>query len=160
MSGIDFRAGATDAITVLRVAGVTHNDTRRTDLRVRDVRFCIDESRARGGEDAGPAPPEALLGALIGCMNNIGRRIAEAEGVAVHSLAFEAEADFDRTGVWLDAEIDRPIPEIRLNVEMRASGPTSGIAHVRDRTSRHCAIAVLIRQAGTALIENWTITEA
>lgn len=149
-----------DPMTVLSVSGTTDNEVRRTDLSVRGIDFVIDEAAARGGTDLGPAPPEAVLGALIGCMNNIGRRIAEAENVGVSRLSFRADADFDRRGVWLEAEIDRPIPTVRLWAEMTADGPDTGIRRVRDKTSRHCAIAVMLRAAGTDLIEDWTITRS
>ncbi|MEM9684395.1 MAG: OsmC family protein, partial [Pseudomonadota bacterium] len=157
MNAPSYRDPKADPLTLLTVTGATHNEARRTDLSVREIDFVIDEAVARGGTDLGPAPPEAVLGALIGCMNNIGRRIAEAEGVAVTALSFRAEADFDRRGVWLEAEIDRPIPTVRLWAEMTADGPDTGIVRVRDKTSRHCAIAVMLRAAGAELIENWTI---
>lgn len=48
----------------------------RIDATVRDVTFTLDSPASSGGENVGPLPVEAVLGALAGCLNAVGHKVA------------------------------------------------------------------------------------
>lgn len=48
----------------------------RIDATVRDVTFTLDSPASSGGENAGPLPVETVLGALAGCLNALGHKVA------------------------------------------------------------------------------------
>ena len=95
----------------------------RTNFKVRNLRFAIDEPEERGGTNAGPTPTEGAVSSLVGCTNVIGNKCAAKLGVDIGHLEITAVADFDRRGVTLQEEIDVPFPAIALTVI--ADGPCS-----------------------------------
>lgn len=48
------------------------------------------------------------MASLIGCTNVVTHKVADKNGVAVKSMNVRLEAEFDRRGVMLQEEIDRP----------------------------------------------------
>ncbi len=130
----------------------------RTDVSVRDVELTIDEPEARGGTNMGMTPTETFIAALIGCTNVISHKIAEANGVTFEAMTVEADATFDRRGVALEEEIDLPYPAIKLTINVTTSADDAAIDKIKNDLGRYCAVAKMIRQAGTEITEVWTVT--
>lgn len=130
----------------------SHSQSR---IAVRDLTFVIDEPVERGGTNAGPAPTDTALAALIGCTNVIGHKCARSLGVDIGHLNIEAVAEFDRRGVTLSEEIDVPFASIELVVV--ADGPASDadLQRVAVEVAKFCPLAKLFRQAGTVINETW-----
>jgi putative redox protein len=70
---------------------------RRMVARVRDHEILMDVSKERGGEDAGPTPPECLAMALGGCVLNICRVLAMQKGIVLDGLRISVSGDIDPT---------------------------------------------------------------
>lgn len=73
-------------------------------------------------------------------------------------MALEVKAKFDRRGVILEEEVDVPFPEIELNIHLTTKADESAVALLKRELPKFCAISKIIRQCGTVLHENWTIT--
>jgi len=141
----------------MRVAGEATSHSR-TDVTVREVATTIDEPEERGGTNKGLSPTEMLMASLIGCMNVITHKIAAANGIQIAAMSVKADADFDRRGVTLEAEVDVPFPEIRLKVDLSTTASESEIKIVQRELAKFCPISKVIREAGTKIVEEWTVT--
>lgn len=130
----------------------------RTDVSVRDVEFTVDEPKERDGTNLGPTPTETLVGALMGCTNVISNKIAAKHGIRIDRMDIDVEAQLDRRGVMLEEEIDVPFPEIKLMVNVVTDADKAAIDTVKTELQKYCAISKVIRQAGTKIVEEWTIT--
>ncbi len=70
---------------------------RRMVAKVRDHEILMDVRKERGGEDAGPTPPECLAMALGGCVLNICRILAMQKGIVLDDLRISIAGDIDPT---------------------------------------------------------------
>lgn len=127
----------------------------QSDITVRDVGFTIDEPTERGGTNLGPTPTETLLAALIGCTNVIGHKCADSLNVNIGRLEIDAECDFDRRGVTLAEKIDVPFIAIRLNIKYDGNASEKEIQKVSEELAKFCPLAIMLKQAGTTIEENW-----
>ena len=130
----------------------------RTAGAVRDVSSVIDEPEARGGTNQGLTPTETLVASLIGCTNVITQRIAHGMDVKIGDMKVDAAGKFDRRGVSLEEEIEVPFPSIELNVSIQTDATEDQMNTIRADLQKFCPIAKVIRNSGTEITENWTVT--
>ena len=73
-------------------------ENRRLIGRVREHAITMDVSEERGGDNAGPTPPEVLILALGGCVLNMTRFLAMEEGLDTTGLTVETSGlgDLDK----------------------------------------------------------------
>ena len=145
------------AVVTMKLAGRAANHAR-TEVKVRDISFTIDEPEARGGTNQGPTPTETLVGALIGCLNVVSHRIAQNIGCEIVDFSVEAEADFDRRGVMMEAAVTVPFPKIDVSINATIKGTDAQIAQLQSDLAKYCPLSMLIRQSGTKLSETWNVT--
>ena len=127
----------------------------RSDVRVRGHVVTIDEPPERDGTDAGPAPTELMIAALIGVCNVILRRIARRDGIALHHLNVTAAAELDRRGVWLAEPVDIPWRQIHLTLTIATDADDDRLALWRADLGRFSPIHATLRAAGTLITEDW-----
>ncbi len=135
--------------------GETHARTR---IEVRDQASVIDEPEERGGTNQGLTPTETLMASLIGCTNVITQRIAHHMGVQVGSMDVRLSAQFDRRGVLLAEEVDRPFDDIVLDIEIATDATSEQMDMIKSDLQKYCPIAKVIRGTGASLQENWHVT--
>ncbi|MEM6637304.1 MAG: OsmC family protein [Pseudomonadota bacterium] len=133
--------------------GVSHS---RSNVRIRDLEFAIDEPVARGGTNSGPTPTDAALAALAGCTNVIGNKCADALGVDIGKLSIDIACEFDRRGVTLVEEIDVPFVKIVQTVVAHGRANTEELARVASEVARFCPLSKLFEKAGTELSTTWS----
>lgn len=128
----------------------------RTDIKIRDLNFTVDEPVVRGGTNAGPTPTDTAIAALVARTTVIGSRSAASLGVDFGHSTIGAVCEFDRRGVTLEEEIDVPFGSITLDV--RADGPADQTAldRIAQETEKFCPLSKLFQQAGTKLEVNWS----
>ena len=61
----------------------------------RGHKICMDIRKERGGDDAGPTPPECLAIGLGGCVMNIARIIAREKQMALDDIRITVSGDID-----------------------------------------------------------------
>jgi putative redox protein len=127
----------------------------RTDVTTRDVGVTIDEP---WGTNHGLNPIETLVSSLIGCTNVTTHKLAEVNGVEIDAMSIEAELTYDQRGVMFVEEIDVPFTEITLKIELISAVDDAALAKIKADLPRFCPLAKAIRQSGTRIIENWTVT--
>jgi uncharacterized OsmC-like protein len=88
--------GLPDGIEHIHVAAtVDAGAHRQMRARVRDHEILMDVPKERGGDNAGPTPPECLAMALGGCILNLCRILAMQKGIALEDLQVSVEGDID-----------------------------------------------------------------
>ena len=78
-------------ISTLLVGGAN----RRILARVRDHEILMDVRKERGGDDAGPTPPECLAMALGGCVLNMCRVLAMQKRIELDDFRVSVAGDID-----------------------------------------------------------------
>lgn len=129
----------------------------RTDVTVRDVKLTTDEPIARGGTNLGFSPTETLMGALVGCTNNIALKIAHHHGVEMEITGIEADVQFDRRGVILEEDVAVPFSNVHLTINVRTDASDRDIEEIRTDLAKFCPVAKVLRAAGTDLVETWNV---
>ena len=132
----------------------------RADVAVRDVALTTDEPIERGGTNLGFSPTETLMGALVGCTNNIALRIAHHHGVEMEITGIDADVTFDRRGVMLEEDVAVPFPEIHLTVSVKTQASDRDIEEIKTDLAKFCPIVKVLREAGTNIVETWNIERA
>ena len=140
----------------IRVSGAGETPAR-TALQAGKHRILIDEPAARGGTDQAASPLETLLSAYLGCTNVIAHIVADDMGLALGALRFRLEAELDTRGIFGKAEVTAPFPRIHLKVEAETAEREDRIADLRAQLARRCPVAVILREDGVELVEDWTL---
>ena len=138
----------------MKVEGAAPSHSR-TNFKVRNLRFAIDEPEERGGTNAGPTPTEGAVSALVGCTNVIGNKCAAKLGVDIGHLEISAICDFDRRGVTLAEEIEVPFQKIELTVIADGACSDEDLQRVAAETAKFCPLSKLFKGAGTEITETW-----
>lgn len=134
--------------------------TTKSHVMSRDVKMIIDEPIERGGTNEGPMPVEMVFAGLAGCTHVISNKLAKANEVVIEDMEIEIITTMDSHGTRLIKPIDVPFPKVILNINATMTGHPEGIeAIIRDLKS-HCAVAMMLRQSGSEVIENWTVNGA
>lgn len=129
-----------------------------TEVRVRGHSFVIDEPPYRHGTDVGPTPLETLLGALIGCTNVIARRIAMEMKIDLKIDKIDVLGHLDHRGIDRVADVPVPFPTIELKVKATTSGTEEDMLRLREDINARCPMSVILKQAGSQIVESWEIT--
>lgn len=127
----------------------------RTELKVRDVDFVVDEPFERDGTNLGPSPTETALSAFMGCTNTIGNKCAKSLGADIGHLSMEASCEFDRRGVTLAEEIDLPFTSLKLVVRAHGPAEQNELDRVAEETEKYCPLSKLFVAAGTKVEVIW-----
>ncbi len=97
---------------------------RRILATTRDHEILMDVRKERGGDDAGPTPPECLAMALGGCILNLCRILAMQKGIVLEDLRVSVAGDIDPSkafGIDTDARAGFPHLSVRLEAASKLS---------------------------------------
>ena len=72
----------------------------RSEIKVRDFNFIVDEPQSLGGENEAPNPVEYVLGALASCQEIVIKAYAGQLGIKLNSIRVEASGDLDLAGFF------------------------------------------------------------
>jgi uncharacterized OsmC-like protein len=127
-----------------------------TEIRTRGHSFVVDEPPYRHGTDVGPTPLETMLGALMSCTHVIAARIAHERGVALEFSSMHCLGLLDHRGIDKEADVPVPFPRIELDIAVRTDMDPATIDDFRQELEQRCPMSVILRQAGTEIVQNWT----
>jgi putative redox protein len=122
-------------------ASATCPSHARSDIKVRDVDFTIDEPVERGGTNA--------------CTNVIGHKCASKLGFDLGHMEITAACEFDRSGVTLVEAVDNDFLRIDLTVVVDGDLNEAELESVATETSKFCPLSKLFKAAGTTITETW-----
>jgi uncharacterized OsmC-like protein len=134
---------ATDekALRTLTV-GVVLGTGLRVDVDIRKHRITVDEPKGIGGTDEGPSPVELLLASLTACQAITYRVWAMKLGIALDTVAVEADGDMDLRGFLGGGGDGIPAGFSALRLRVRLDGPDSPARYreLADAVDRHCPV--------------------
>ncbi len=146
-------------IWTFRVSATQQTNTKST-AKSRDVTMTIDEPIERGGTNEGPMPVEMVFAGLAGCTHVISNKLAAANDVVIEDMEIEIVTTMDSRGTRLIEPIDLPFPKVVINITAKMTGHPENIEEIVTRLCEHCAVAKMLRQSGSEVIENWKINGA
>lgn len=134
---------ATDekALRTLTV-GVVLGAGLRVDVDIRKHRITVDEPKGIGGTDEGPSPVELLLASLTACQAITYRVWAMKLGIALDTVAVEADGDLDLRGFLGGGGDGIPAGFTALRLRVSLSGPDSPERYreLAGAVDRHCPV--------------------
>ncbi|MEM7043274.1 MAG: OsmC family protein [Pseudomonadota bacterium] len=139
----------------LSASAETHARTR---VKVRDVEGLIDEPEARGGTNQAPSPTETLMSSLIGCTNVITQKIAHKMGVEINAMDIRVSVNFDRRGVILEEEVERPFSDLVMDIDITTDATDEQMSAIKSDLAKFCPVAKVFRGSGINVTENWNVT--
>ncbi len=134
--------------------------TTKSHARSRDVDMIIDEPIERGGTNEGPMPVEMVFAGLAGCTHVISNKLAKANDVVIEDMEIDIVTTMDSRGTRLIEPIDVPFPDVVINITATMSGHPENITEIVTKLKEHCAVAMMLRQSGSKVTENWTVNGA
>ncbi len=129
----------------------------KSHARSRDVDMIIDEPIERGGTNEGPMPVEMVFAGLAGCTHVISNKLAAANDVVIEDMEIDIVTTMDSHGTRLIKPIDIPFPKVVINITAEMAGHPENITEIVANLSKHCAVAMMLRQSGSEVVENWVI---
>jgi putative redox protein len=115
------------------------------------------EPLERGGTNQGFTPTETLMASLVGCTNVITHKVAHKNGVDIRSMNIRLEAQFDRRGVTLQEEIERPFTSVTLHIDLETEADAAAVERVKRELAMFCPVSKVFRNAGIELKEIWNV---
>jgi pyruvate/2-oxoglutarate dehydrogenase complex dihydrolipoamide acyltransferase (E2) component/uncharacterized OsmC-like protein len=97
-------------------------------------RWVLDEPADMGGNDEGPTPVEAFLGALLGCMTISFRYAARRRGLQV-----------DRVEGWVAANATRHVQAISLELQVWSPEPEEKVRALLAPAERGCFVSAVLK---------------
>jgi len=135
----------------------TMQSVAKTEIKVRDFTYAIDEPEVRHGTNSAPTPLENLLGSFLGCTNVITNLAATAMHFSHEGLEMSLSAQLDPRGIYTDATVNVPFPEIRLEVKLKTREPPERVEQLRQAVERKCPVHTILSQAGSRISSHWDI---
>lgn len=119
--------------------------TIATDLTAGKHEWRIDEPQALAGEDTGPSPVEAALGALAACQVVVYRLYAQQLGIQVDDIAIEASGDLDVQGLFGVEGVRPGFSQVRLTVTLRGPETPEKYRELQAAADDHCPVLDIFR---------------
>jgi uncharacterized OsmC-like protein len=110
------------------------------EVTARSFTFRTDWPTDVGGRDSGPAPGEAMLAALGGCVAMTYITKAAARGVDIEHLEVAIEAAVDLRGVFELAAVRAGLAGARVTVWVRSSADDTVLDGLRQLVTRTSAV--------------------
>ena len=129
----------------------------RTRVSAGEVAIIIDEPKERGGTGQGLTPTQTLMASLVACTNVISNKIARAVGVQLQDMTIDIASTFDRRGVTLQEEVDRPFRDMRMTIRVRTDATPEQMEKVQTDLRKFCAVSKVMRAAGIKVTEDWQV---
>jgi len=124
-------------ISTTLVAGAN----RRILARVRDHEMVMDVPKQRGGDDAGPTPPECLAMALGGCILNLCRILAMQKQIHLEDLRVLVEGTIDPSRAFgIPTETRAGFLSLSVHVKVASNLTDSDMEEFRRELIRRCPI--------------------
>lgn len=139
-----------------KLAGMCETHAR-TRVSAGEAATIIDEPKERGGTGQGLTPTQTLMAALVACTNVISNKIAHKMGVTFEDMTIDISSTFDRRGVTLQEELERPFKDMRLTIRVRTDATPEQMERIKADLGKFCPVAKVIRGAGIEVTEDWQV---
>jgi uncharacterized OsmC-like protein len=133
---------AEEGMAPIRIsASLAAGPNRRIIARTREHSIQMDVRKERGGDDAGPTPPECLAMALGGCVMNIARLIAREHRIHLDDISLSIAGDIDPSRAFgLDGAARAGFSDLSIAVEMRPALSDEVLERFRQELFSRCPL--------------------
>jgi uncharacterized OsmC-like protein len=121
-------------------------DEYRTEVRIREFRFDVDEPPLIGGTDAGPTPVELVLAALGTCQEIVYATYARVLGIPLDGVAVSAEGRLDLRGFFGVADVPAGFQDVSFTVDIASPAPAADVARLVEAVNAHCPVLDILKQ--------------
>jgi putative redox protein len=122
-------------------ANLAAGPNRRIFARSREHTIEMDVRKERGGDDAGPTPPECLAMALGGCVMNIARIIAREQQIYLDDISLSVSGDIDPSRAFgLDGANRAGFSDLSIAVEIRPALSDEIMERFRQELLTRCPL--------------------
>jgi uncharacterized OsmC-like protein len=135
----------TAASVVFRATTVSNEDGFSTDSRIRSFTVRLDEPRELGGNDTGPNPVEAVLGAFGSCQAIVYRAYANALGLRLDRVEVEARGYLDVRGFLNLAPVAPGFERVTFTTRIVSPEAPEKIAELARLVGEHCPVLDILR---------------
>jgi uncharacterized OsmC-like protein len=122
------------------VNGYTEDFEEAGVVTPRTFTFRTDWPREIGGDDSGPSPGEAILGALGGCVAMTYVTKAATRGVHIDELQVNIEATVDLRGVFELAAVRAGLASAIVTVKVRSAADDATLDELGQAVTRASAV--------------------
>jgi uncharacterized OsmC-like protein len=122
------------------VDGYTEGFEQAGEASARTFTFRTDWPSEVGGRDSGPAPGEAILGALGGCVAMTYITQAATRGVDIEELEVTIEAAVDLRGIFDLAAVRAGLAGALVSMRVRSSADDAALEELRQLVTRTSAV--------------------
>ena len=111
----------------------------RTEVKVRDFTFNVDEPEKLGGTNTGPNPVEYQLGSLAGCLNVTAYMIAKEMGFVIESMNIKIEGNLDPLSfLGKKPDVRAGFKEIRVYFDVKTSASSDVLTQWTEAIEKRC----------------------
>jgi uncharacterized OsmC-like protein len=118
------------------VDGYTKEVEEASEVTARKFTFRTDWPIEVGGGDSGPAPGEALLGALGGCVAMTYITKAALQGIRINELEVTIEAQVDLKGTFELDSVRAGLSRVDITMAVRSDADDATLEHLAQTTAR------------------------
>ncbi len=141
MDAIAERFSTPEAAQRTLTVGVELAAGLKVEVDIRRHHLTVDEPRGLGGTDEGPSPVELLLASLTTCQAITYRMWAMKLGMALDTVAVEADGDIDLRGLLgVDDAISPGFSALRLRVRLDGPEPPERYKELARAVDEHCPV--------------------
>jgi putative redox protein len=140
--------------SVVRVSG--NSIGMQSVLTAGNHSITIDEPPHMGGQDTGPDPLSAFLGALAGCENVIANMVAKEINFNLEKIELEVKGILDPRGLMGNPEVKPYFEKVTVHVKVHTSESQERINELQAITDQRCPIFTTLKAAGIELEGHWT----
>lgn len=127
----------------------------RSEIRIRDFGFRIDEPVATGGTNSAPTPMEFVAGAVNGCITVTIEAVAAELGIRLDQIETETRAHIDVRGFNGTADVSPHFQDYGLLVRIATPNSENELVELRRQVEKRCPAVNLLRDAGIAVDLQW-----
>jgi putative redox protein len=122
-------------------ATLAAGQNRRIIAKARGHVVEMDVRKERGGDDAGPTPPECLAMALGGCVMNLTRMIARDSGIRLEDVNMAISGDIDPSIAFgLDGNARAGFSDLSIAMELTPGLSDNDRERLRREITRRCPL--------------------
>jgi uncharacterized OsmC-like protein len=121
-------------------------DEYRTQVRIRDFQFEVDEPPVIGGTDTGPTPVELVLAALGTCQEIVYATYARVLGIPLDGVDVTAEGRLDLRGFFGVADVPAGFQDVTFTVDIASPAPAEDIARLVSTVNARCPVLDILQQ--------------
>lgn len=118
----------------------------RTEARIRQFAFTIDEPASLGGTDQGPNPVELVLAALGTCQEIVYATYARLLDIPIESVSVRVEGTLDPRGFFGLADVPAGFSHVSYAVDIQSEASAQEIRRLIATANAHCPVLDILRQ--------------